>query len=213
MTNKLEITESPLAKFLATHPHEKKAHELRMEEFRKVCGNLISTIKPVLQGIIDKAEQVRRVGIVLTEEAQALPGGKFSRDFYEQMKHELTDERGQTVSFELCEWAIKVAKENLNPIEDLNTALKWRQPLLLATGEEEFALQMQRAPQVAHAPPDPRDALNKVLDAALFKSRREEFTKRYYQGGTWMPGVIDVVAGQWKPFFDEVELFRQELGI
>ena len=31
--------------------------------------------------------------------------------------------------------------------------------------------------------------------------------------GRLMEGVGDVVAGQWKPFCDEVQAFRQELGI
>ena len=208
-----EIIESPRAQFLAEHPHEREAHNLRMAEFRKLCGNLISTVKPVLQGIIDKAEQLRRIGIVLTEEADTLPGKKFTLDFYHQMKHELTDDRGQSVSFELCEWAIRVAKDNLNPIEDLNTALKCRAPLLLATGQEEFALQIQRAPQTAHAPADPRFKLNKVCDVASFKTVRAEFTEKYFHDGQWMPGMIDVIAGQLKPYFDEVQAFREELGI
>jgi hypothetical protein len=60
---------------------------------------------------------------------------------------------------------------------------------------------------------DPRDRLNKVCDVASFKSVRDEFTAKYYRDGAWMPGMIDVIAGQLKPYFDEVQAFREDLGI
>jgi len=211
--NDITIIDNPRAQFLAAHPQEKAAHDSRMAEFREIAGSLVEKIKPSLQSIIDRAEEVRRIGIVLTEEAQSLPGGKFSRDFFEQMKHELTDARGQSVSFELCEWAIRVAHENCDPIDELLTALKYKQPLLLATGDADFKLESVRAVQHAVAPVDPRVQLNKVCDVATFKSVRASFTEKYFVDNQWTPGAIDVLAGQLKPYFDEVESFRAELGI
>lgn len=207
------IIDNPRTQYLSAHPHEKEAHEIRMAEFREIAGSLVVNIKPSLQSVIDRAEEVRRIGIVLTEEAQSLPGGKFTRDFFEQMKHELTDARGQSVSFELCEWAIRVAHENSGPIEELLTALKYKQPLLLATGDADFKLETVRAVQHAVAPSDPRVLLNKVCDVAVFKSVRAGFTQRYCVDGQWTPGALDVLAGQLKPYFDEVDSFRKELGI
>lgn len=212
-TAAIETADSPLSQFLAEHPHEREAHELRMAEVREISQSLADKIQPSLQGIIDRAEEVRRIGIVLTEEASALPGGKFSRDFYEQMKHELVDRRGQSISFALCEWAIRVAHENTAPINNLLTALKYKQPLLMATGDPDFQLESGRPPQHALQPADPRAMLNKLCDVAALKSARENFTKKYFVDDKWVDGAIDVMAGQLKPFFDEAQSFREELGI
>ena len=209
----LTVTDTPLAQFLAAHPHERAAHDLRMAEVREISQSLADKIQPSLQAVIDRAEEVRRIGIVLTEEAAALPGGKFTRDFWEQMKHELVDRRGQSISFALCEWSIRVAHENKEPIDNLNTALKYKQPLLLATGDEDFQLEAVRAPQTALPAPDPRVLVNKIFDVANFKAAREAFRAKYFREGKLMAGVGDVVAGQWKPFCDEVQAFREELGI
>jgi hypothetical protein len=108
---------------------------------------------------------------------------------------------------------MRVARENREPINDLLTAIKYKQPLLLATGDKELILQSERAPQTAVAPIDPRVKMNKLYDLPAIESGYKDLREKYFVDGKWSPGFIDVVGIQWKAFFDAVDKQRKELGL
>jgi len=146
---------TPRATYLATNPEAKKLHNCQVKEFRRKYCDFIDggvELKGLFKSFIKKADQAREIGIVLIEFCESLPGAKLTRDFYEQEKEFFTDGQGRPVSFDMLQWFMRIARENLDPIADIATALKYRQPMLLATGDNELVLQSER-PQQRHVPP------------------------------------------------------------
>ena len=193
----------------------RRVHDAQIAEFREKFSALTTGLKPILHGIVDKAEQLRQVGIVMVEFCETVPGGKFTRDIYEQHKHEFTDAHGQSVDFELLEWSIRVARDNHDPITTLHVALKWRQPLLLATGDTEFVLESVPPPQKSVPPPDPLATVQKLLDTSALSEALSKLRSNpnYYPGGQLREGLKETLAEQLRPTFALVDDLRRELGI
>jgi len=201
--------------FLDAHPEAKRVHEAHMREFREKLSALSDGLKPILHGIVDKAEQLRQLGIVLCFFCETLPGGRLTRDLYEQHKHEFVDARGQSVQFELLEWSIKVARENLEPIDNLHQALKYRQPLLVATGELSFVLESAPPPQKSVPPPDLLNEMKKLLNPAALPDvwARLRCNQNYFTNGRLRETLRATLVEELAPTFRAVDEIKRELGI
>ena len=203
------------SEFLAANPRAAKLQATQMTEFHKRFAELIGGLKSILRGIVDKAEQARQIGIVLIEFVDTLPGQKITPDFYEQLKPEFTDPQGRLISLELLEWFMKVARHNLDPIADFETALKWKQPLLLATGDPEFKLETVR---VAGDRPEAKDEWGQLKEWMSNPELEDWWAKlhhndAYFPGGQMRPDLRAMMAEEWKPKFKVLDELRQELGI
>jgi hypothetical protein len=207
--------DSPRAAFLAANPEARKIHQAHIKAFHKAYEKFEDGLPSLLHGIVDKAEQLRQLGNVMTEFAQSLPGGKFTRDLYEQHKQEFTDSRGQSVSYELLVWSIKVADMYHDPIVDFNSAIKCRQPLLLATGEEEFRLEaatVDRGSVVT--PPDALKQMRSLLDPAKLNDAWQKLKsdEHYFSGGALVAHQREILVEEWKPVFELVDEVRAALA-
>lgn len=203
------------AAYLAANPEARRVHEEHMAEFRAKFAALADGLKPVLHGIVDKAEQLRQIGICLVFFCETLPGGRLTRDLYEQHKHEFVDARGQSVAFELLEYAIKVARENTVPINSLHRALKYHQPLLVATGDVEFVLESTPPPQKAVPPPDPLVDIKKIMNPAAIQDawKRLQANPNYFRGGHLREDLRDTLIEDFKPVFELVDKIKAEFAV
>lgn len=204
------------AAFLSANPEARLIHEEHVREFRTVWAAFEDGLRPVLHAIVDKAEQLRQLGGVMTEIARSLPFGKFTRDFYEQMKHEFTDATGQSIGFELLEWSIRVAKDYPDPITGFNEAIKCRQCLLLATGEDEFRLEAtatDRGSVVKTA--DSLRQMRSLLDAATWKERAEKFFSdtNYFKNGKLVEHQRDLLIEEWREPLEIASKMKTILGL
>jgi hypothetical protein len=209
----LSLTER--ADYLAANPRAAALQAAQMSEFHKRLSELLGGLHSILHGFVDKAEQARQIGIVLIEFVDTLPGQKLTPDFYEQLKPEFTDPQGRLTSLELLEWFMKVARHNLDPIADFETALKWKQPLLLATGDPEFKLETVRE---AGERPEAKDEWGHLKEWLSEPDLEEWLIKlhqnpAYYTNGQMRPDLRAMMAEEWKPKFKVLDELRRELGI
>jgi hypothetical protein len=200
--------------YLRAHPEARRVHDEHMKEFRERFAALADGLKPILHGIVDKAEQLRQLGIVLVFFCDTLPGGRLTRDLYEQHKHEFLDGHGQSVPFELLEWSIKVARENLEPIDNLHLALKYKQPLLVATGELAFVLESAPPPQKSVPPPDALADIKKLFNPAAITDAwsRLKASPHYFRDGKLRDSLRLTLLEEWKPTFAAVDEIRRQFG-
>lgn len=214
---KKNLKPNPRTNFLSAHPKEARRQAAQLSEFRRRFSELIGggTLSRILHGIVEKAETARQIGIVLIEFEGTLPGGKLTRDFYQQLKDEFIDEQGRSVSFELLEWFMRVARSNLDPITNFEVAMKWRQPLMLATGENDFRLESVRQ----CSPPAPtKDEWGHLKDWMSNPDLEDWLTKlrgnpNYYPGGRMRPDLRAMMAEEWRPKFKVLDEFRADLGL
>jgi len=158
-----------------------------------------------------KADDVRDLGNILIEWQETLPGRKFTRDFYEQHKAEFTDEAGLVIPFEQLEWLMRVARSEQSPVDDLLTAWKCRQPMLLALGLEDA----ERPPGKPVAPSDPLTQLQEIFNPAEIAERWTAFKNnpRYCPNGVLRDEWREMLAEQWKPAFKMVDEVKAALGV
>lgn len=217
-TNSVTPTATPRELYLAANPKARAHQEAFAAEFAARLASFQHGDLPLgtlLRGLVDKSEQARQIGIVLLEFTDTLPGKKLTRDLYEQMKHLFRDDQGRQLNLELLEWFMRVARHNQNPIADIQTALKWNQPLLLGSGDVEFTLETER-PQLQRIPP--KDEWGK-LTAWLENPELEQNWSRlktnpsYFPGGHLRPDLKAMMIEEWKPKFAVLDELRSELGI
>lgn len=206
---------TPLGDFWAANPVAHALHQEHLHSIHQKLNVFLEGLKPLLNSVINKAESLRQLGNVMAEFARTLPGQKFTRDFYEQLKGEFVDAHGQPVSFEVLEWSIKVAREHVSPITGFNDAVKVRQILLLATGEETFRLEaatVDRGSVVT--PPDPLRQLRSLLDVATWRDRwqKVQSSEHYWKEGRLVPEQRELLAQEFKPVFELLDQIREELG-
>lgn len=208
-------TESSLESFHSANPKARKLYEAQIKEFRAKFAKFVTGLKPLLAEFVDKAESARQIGIVLVEFTDTLPGKKLTADFYQQVKDEFTDAKGQSVPLELLEWFIRVARNNPDPILDFATADKWRQPMLLATGDESFRLTGDHAGQVAHVPPTPLEMLKTRLNYVELESLWKKFTEndKWYENGVIRQDLREVMVEELRPTIVLIDKIRVALGI
>jgi hypothetical protein len=214
-SNPAEMSSTGRADYLAANPKAAKLQAVQLAEFHARFTAMTSGLKTILHGIVDKAEQSRQIGIVLIEFVETLPGKRLTPDFYEQLKPEFTDDQGRLISLELLEWFMKVAHHNLDPISNFETALKWRQPLLLATGDPDFKLEITRE---AVQRPEAKDEWGRLKEWMSNPDLEDWWTKlhqnaAYFPKGRMRPDLRAMMAEEWKPKFKVLDELRTELGI
>ena len=126
------------------------------------------------------------------------------------------DEFGNSVPFEVVEWLIRLAHENHEPIDSPNLALKYRQGLLMAAGDEEF--QLEPAPtyhgQIVN-PPDPIKLLRARFDPVKIK---EEFdalmsNPNYVVNGKLVEHQRALLAEEWRESIGIAMKLKEMLGL
>jgi hypothetical protein len=206
------------AGFLASNPKARELQDAQLADFRRRFAQFQDGLEPMLRGFIHKAEQARQIGFCLIEFVDTLPGKELTRDFYAQLKSEFVDATGSVVSYELLHWFMRVARANPEPITDFRVAVRWRQPLLITVGQEEFAFEGEREPQFAQAEPDPLCELKRRFDfkgGEFYAALRED--PRYCPGGHIREDLRPILRLELEPklkIWDEVRLWlRQEIGV
>lgn len=209
-------TSTPRNQFLASNPKAKQLQDATIEEFRKRFSELLDGLQPMLRLFVNKSEQAREIGIVLCELADSLPGKKLTRDFYEQMKSEFVDSGGKQISFELLEWFMRVARQNPSePIDNMRSAMKCLQPMLIASGEPEFQLVSDTSTKQRI---QPKDEWNKLLDWLDVPDLIENWNMlkkndSYFPGGHLREDLKSVFAVELKPKIAVIDELKRELGI
>lgn len=207
--NEVTIVETNRANYLAAHPEAKQIHELKMAQFQKSYSKLKAGAEALVHEFVMKAENAREIGIILIEWCEeSLPGGKLTRDLYEQHKHEFIDARGQHASFEFLFQAIKLAKENHEPIQNFDTAIKYRQTLMLGVADENERIEAPKSDRgTMIVPKDDLRSMREVADPANFHSKWEALkaNKNYVVDGKFVEHQDEILAEEWKTFYADVE--------
>lgn len=213
----VEVMErGPLEDYLASNPEAAKLHAGHLIEFREAWEAFEDGLNPLLHGIVNKAKQAWQLGKVMTDIAASLPGGKFTRDFYEQMKRELVDSQNQSIEFQTLEWSIRVFKSREQPDFDFTTAIKCRQMLLLASGEEQFKLESEKSDRgVAVTPPDSLCKIREMLDPATWEDNVDRFLadEHYCVNGEVVAPQRELLVEEWRVSFEKIDKIKKALGI
>ena len=212
---KLYTALSAREEYLAANPEARKMQDASLAQITAVVGNFRHKFKNAINEFVDTAEQARQIGIAIIEFEETLPGKKMTADFWNQLESLFVDNYGNPITKEMLEWFVKIARGNTNPIDNILTALQWRQPLLLATGDEEFSLIGERAPQHRIAPQDEWNTLASWLDEMDVPEKVEKLLNNphYFVDGQLRPEMRDCIDEDWKKTFDAVDLLRSKIGI
>lgn len=213
-----DVEPTPREQFLAANPKARAVQDAFARDFAARLAEFQHGALPLgtlFHAMIDKAEQARQIGIVLLEFTEQLPGKKLTIDLYHQMKHLFVDPQGQCLALPLLEWFMRVARSHADPIADIQTALKWNQPLLLATGEAEFQLETERPPAQRIPPKDEWARLNDWLGNPELEQLwpRLRNNPAYFPDGKLRPDLRAIMAAEWSPKFKVLDELRDELGI
>lgn len=209
--------------YLAANPGARQLQASQVAEFQRRLAELMEGAIPLpslLNGLIDKSEQARQIGIVLVEFVDTLPGKRLTPDFYEQTKHLFVDGRGQSVPLHILELFIRHARKHEQPITTIAAALDSQQLLLGAAGGE-FALvaESQRTPPVLHPPANPLNQLKDIFAHLEIGSVVDRFrsSPNYCPGGQLRPDLAAALKVELKPKlleFDAVrEWIKREIGV
>ena len=213
----VEVMErGPLEDYLASNPEAAKLHAGRLIELREALEAYLDGLHPLLHGIVEKVKQAWQLGKVMTDISAYLPGGKFTRDFYEQMKRELVDSKNQSVAFETLEWSIRVFKSREQPDFNFMAAIKYRQMLLLSSGEEQFKLESKESDRGrAVTPPDSLCKIREMLDPATLEDTVDRFLadEHYCVNGEVVAPQRELLAEEWKVSFEKIDKLKKGLGI
>jgi hypothetical protein len=210
-----EVEPTAREMYLASHPEAARLQRAHMQELRTKLADLLEGLNPMLHQFINKAESARQIGIVLIELSDTLPGRKLTRDFYEQMRREFVDAQGRTIPFELLEWFVRCARSNQMPIEDMATALRWNQPLLLASGDEQFQLQQETVEKHRIPPMDEWGRLTTWLEKSDIEQTWSDLKKNpnYFSDGHLRPDLKAMYADEFRAKMAVMDEIRKELGL
>ena len=113
------------------------------------------------------------------------------------------DGNGRPVDFELVQWFIKIAKENHEPILDFQTALKYKQPLMLASNDKALILQPSERRQKHCPPTDPLASFKKLADPSEWSESWKSLLSNadYCPDGHFRDTLRETLAEQLKPVF------------
>lgn len=210
-----ETAVTPLDAFRAANPSVKEVQDALLVELHQRRLTHREGLSPLLHKFVNKAEQARLVGIVYLEFADTLAGKKLTRDFYEQARPLFTDATGLVDSFEMIEWYMRQARHNPEVIDSIQTAIKWHQTQLLASGEPEFQLEVETVVKNRIPPKDELGRLQSWLEnpevVDLWKRLKEN--PNYFQDGHLRPSLRATMAEEFRPIIEVVDELRAELGL
>lgn len=202
-----------LEAYRAANPKLKAVQDALVAELHKARANFREGLSPLLHQVISKAEAARQVGIIYSDFADTLSGKKLTRDFYEQARGLFTDAAGLVDSFELVEWHIRIARSNLEPITDIQTAIKWNQLMLLGSGDEEF--QLLADPTIKERIP-PKDELGQLQSWLEYPEvvavwEKLKANPHYFKDGHLRPDLRATLAEELRPVFTVLDELKAEL--
>jgi hypothetical protein len=125
-------TNLPTADQDIAHHRELELHEaasLRKEVCRTI-GNFRAEAKAFGHKTISIINEARGIGFLILKSVEALPGKKMTIDFWKQQQNLYRDQHGQPILLEQLEWFMKVARDNPEPVEDIQRALSYRKDIV-----------------------------------------------------------------------------------
>ena len=204
------------ADYLAANP---KAAELQKAHLKEITRRIGAYRKKMLgraQDWIDAANEARAIGILINDFLDTLPGKQMTTDFWGQMEKLFVDPYGNPITQDQLKWFVKVANAAPAPFKDILGALAYRQPLLLAAGDNELLeLIGERPPQTLHAPPNPLNELKTVLNhvelQGIFKRLRGDVN--YCPGGRLRDDLREILRVELAPTKKILDELWTELGM
>ena len=142
------ITKGARADYLATHPKEAAVQKATIET---ICGRIGKFRKDAEnwgKQTVKLANDARAIGIFIKEFLDALPGKQMTLDFWQQFDAMFIDQFGHKITLETLRIFVRISDNSPDEIDNVQIAMSWRQPLLLAAG---FELESDRPTGTAHA--------------------------------------------------------------
>lgn len=208
---------SPRADYLAANPEARAVHAACMGEIQATASKATHGLKEAVDKITDKTNDIRLFGLSLIRwEEESLPGGKLTRDLYEQHKAELKDWRGQTLHFTFCMGAILMARQTPGEIPNFSGALKYKQQILMGTGDESCRTEAVNPDRGTVVPPrDTVRQMRDLLDIATWQERWDKFKadEKYWVNGELVEHQRELLAEEFAPVFTLAETMKREMGL
>ncbi len=208
---------SPRSEFLAAHPKARELQESQIAEINRRISRYRDSISAFTAAVVDKANDAREIGIIVSEFIDTFPGKDLTEDFWRQVSALFVDEHGQHITKENLICFARVAKRRTEPFTNPLEVSDWLQPLLIA-GSEEFNLVADRPPQRLHIPDPPASRLKAYFGedlAVIIEELRSN--ENYCPGGKLRPELAETLRSSLKeklPKYDEGrEWIREQLGV
>jgi hypothetical protein len=207
------------AEFLAGNPKAKKLQKAHLHEITTRIGRYRHDILSWATHGVKLANEAREIGLLIVSYLDTLPGKQMTLDLWMQLQNLFIDQYGNRITQETLKWFVKIAKANPDPFDSILDVLQWRQPLLLASGDETFQLTGERPQQVLHAPANPmsllKDYFNPDLEAIVTELRAN--INYCPDGEHFRPDLCETLRVEMEPKlkrYDSARLWlRGELGI
>jgi hypothetical protein len=207
------------AAFLAANPKARKLQTAHLKEITTRIGKFRVHAKKCAKDFIDLANEARAIGFLVIDFLDTLPGKQLTLDFWTQMESLFVDQYGNQITQDMLKLFEKAARNHPEPFTAALDALQYRQPILLASGDESFQLSGERPQQTLHAPPNPLSLLKDCFNPAfeeIFTQLRGD--KNYCPDGEHLRDDLrETLKVELPPRlapFDNMRLWlRSELGI
>lgn len=160
---------------------------------------------------VSLANDGRRIGILILEWWDKLPGKQMTIDFWQQYESRFVDQCGHRVTLDMLKMFVRIAQNNPQPFTSVQTAMSYRQLLFGAAG---FELEGGRLLQHAHEPPNfYNELIDKIFDPKPVTKCLEALANDPNFGPVehWPAERKTRVLLQLKPFDERYEEFKQKL--
>lgn len=206
----------PWSDHLAANPDLKEKFAALVQQFHAEVPRFKSEVANWTRATINMAEHGRQIGIAVIELEEMFAGKKLTVDFWQQIEPLFVDPAtGLKITKEQLQWFAKVARNHLDPITEVSAARAMMQPLLLASGDDQFQLQGERAPQVAHAKPVPLLEFKALFDVSTLEERWKRLKS---DGTTFVDGRVredlcPVLREELRPAIEMIEEIKRAVGL
>lgn len=207
----------PAADMTIAHLREMEndeAAELR----REICKRFSDARDKTSEGfkkVVLAANTVREVGVLVMKYIDLLPGKQLTIDFYKQRKGDFVDAHGQPISRDSLLWAVRMAKNEPEPIPDPAYAIMgYRREQLALIG---YTLKGE-APSREPAPAENHFALVLAkIDAARNDWKKHidalEEDGRFGPIRNWEPEQARLMLGKVNRARQELDKYAEELAV
>lgn len=135
------------ADYLATRPKEAMLQKTTIKTICSRVGTFRRDVENWGKMTVKLANDARAIGLFVLEFVNQLPGKELTLDFWHQFDGMFIDQLGHAVTREQLKMFVRIADNNPDEFTDVQLAMSWRQPLLLAAG---FELVGERPSGTAH---------------------------------------------------------------
>lgn len=195
--------------FLAANPEAKAIQAATVKSICHRIGTFRANAEKASQAMVHLCNDAREIGIFVMELLDSLPGKQMTIDFWHQFDGIFVDQFGQKITLDNLKMFVRIAQNNPKPVEDLQMALSWRQPLFAAAG---FDLIGER-PGTNAKDVNYYNQLFKVLDAAKISGvlGRLEADPRFGPLDEWPPERRKSAWLQIEPIYKQLEELKHKL--